>query len=129
MAHFLSDVVGRSTPFGLRIERRGVWLASSIEMAGDSKSRKQGLLGRDALAPGSGLVIAPSQGIHTFGMRFPLDIVCVARDGRVVKYRPSVAPRRIVLAFSAFAILELASGETVRAGLQVGERLIVDLAV
>jgi uncharacterized membrane protein (UPF0127 family) len=69
-------------------------------------------------------VIAPSQGIHTNGMRFPLDIVGVARDGRVVKCRPSVAPRRIVLALSAFAILELAEGESARAGLQLGDRLI-----
>jgi uncharacterized membrane protein (UPF0127 family) len=85
-------------------------------MAGDSESRRKGLLGRASLDPTTGFVIAPSQGVHTFGMRFAIDIVGVARDGRVVKIRPQVPPQRLVFAWTAFAILELAAGVVERPG-------------
>jgi uncharacterized protein len=127
VAHFLTNVLG-GAPFALKIERSGVLLGTAIRLAGDSATRKQGLLGQDALPPGSGLVIAPSQGVHTFGMRFAIDIVCVSRAGVVVKCRPAVAPRRLVLSWSAFAMLELAAGEAARAGLVIGDVLIPSLA-
>ncbi len=105
------------------IERSGRVLIPKLEVAGDSASRRKGLLGRDRLEPGCGVVIAPSQGVHTFGMRFAIDIVAVTRDGVVVKIRSHVPPRRIVVAFSAFAILELEAGAAATAELQVGDRL------
>ena len=107
------------------IERSGELLATRIEIAGDSASRRKGLLGRDRLEPGCGVVIAPSQGVHTFGMRFAIDVVAVSREGTVVKIRSHVPPRRIVLAFSAFAILELEAGASAVAQLEVGDRLFV----
>ena len=107
------------------IEGSGVSLAKRIEIAGDSASRRKGLLGRDHLDPDCGFVIAPSQGVHTFGMRFKIDIVAVARDGSVVKIRSHVAPRRIMIALSAFAIIELAAGVAQKAGVKVGDRLCV----
>lgn len=110
--------------WGLRIERTGGWLVRALEIASDSDSRKKGLLGRDALPPQIGFVIAPSQGVHTFGMRFPIDIVGVTRDGRVVKARGAVRPSRLVFALRAFAILELASGVAGAAGLAVNDVLI-----
>jgi uncharacterized protein len=124
MAHFLSGILHGDGPFGLQIERTGAWLGSALIIAGDSAARRQGLLGRDVLPRGSGLVIAPSQGVHTFGMRFPIDIVCVTRHGLVAKYHAAVRPRRLVLAWSAFAVVELAAGEAERAGLLNGDRLI-----
>lgn len=105
------------------IDGSGVVLATRIEVAGNSESRRRGLLGRDRLEPGCGLVIAPSQGVHTFGMRFAIDIVAVSREGVVVKIRSNVRPRRIVIALSAFAILELAAGTAALAQLKVGDRL------
>jgi uncharacterized protein len=107
------------------IERSGALLAERIEIAGDSASRRKGLLGRDRLEPGCAVVIAPSQGVHTFGMRFAIDIVAVARDGSVVKIRSHVPPRRIVMAWSAFAIIELNAGSAAAVQLQVGDRLRV----
>ncbi len=123
--HFLTPLFESRGPVGLRIERTGEWLVRVLETALDSRSRTRGLLGRDGLAPGSGLVIAPSQGIHTFGMRFALDIVGLARDGRVVTCRAAVQPRRVVFAWSAFAMLEIPPGEAGRASLRVGDRLVV----
>lgn len=123
MAHFLLPVLD-GAPFALMIERSGVSLGTAFSLAGDSASRRAGLMGREALPPGTGLVIAPSQGVHTFGMRFPIDVVCVNRAGVVVKCRSAVVPRRLVLAWSAFAMIEMAAGESARAGLVVGDVLL-----
>ena len=127
MGHFLAAVPEGAGPCGLHIERTGRWLVSSLVLAFDSETRRKGLLGRDSLGEGEGLVIAPSQGVHTFGMRFPIDIVGVDRDGRVVKVRASVPPRRIVLALSAFAMVELPAGRVARAGVEIGDRVSVRL--
>jgi uncharacterized membrane protein (UPF0127 family) len=124
--HFLADVLKRGGCYGLLIERSGVWLARTVEAAVDSETRKRGLLGRDALDPNSAIVIAPSQGVHTFGMRFNIDIVGVGRDGRVIKIREAVPPRRLVFSLRAFAIVEMAAGACTRMGLRVGDRLVAD---
>ncbi len=123
--HFLDPALATRGPWGLRIIRTGRWLATSAELAGTSSSRRSGLLGRDSLPAGHALVIAPTQGIHTFGMRFPLDIVGVARDGTVVKIRSSVPARRVVLALRAFAIVELTTGSAGAGDLKQGDRLEV----
>jgi uncharacterized protein len=122
--HFLTDALKTPGLWGLQIQRTGGWLVRTLEIAADSESRKKGLLGRDRLAPEVGVVIAPSQGVHTFGMRFPIDIIGVTRDGRVVKARSAVRPARLVFALRAFAILELAAGVAGEAGLAVDDILV-----
>lgn len=72
------------------------------------------------------LVIAPSQGVHTFGMKFPLDIVGVRRNGEVVSVQYGVKSRRIVLSLRAFAIVELSGGACGRKGVRVGDRLLAE---
>ena len=109
----------------LTIERTGAVLVRDLEVAGDSSSRRKGLLGRERLDPGCAVLIAPSQGVHTFGMRFAIDIVAVTRDGVVIKIRSNVPRRRIVMALKAFAIVELQSGAANAKDLRVGDRLLV----
>ena len=92
-------------------------LVDVLETAFDSASRRRGLLGRDGLPVDRGLVIAPCQTVHTFAMRFPIDIVAVSRDGRVLKITASVPPRRIAISWSAFAIIELAAASVKGSGL------------
>jgi hypothetical protein len=121
--HFLAGVLASDSAWGLRIERTGTWLATMPILAGSSASRRRGLLGRDAMAPGEALIIAPTQGVHTFGMRFRIDIVGVSRDGRVVSVRRAVPRRRIVFSWKAFAIIELPSGATDQAGVVEGDRI------
>ena len=123
MTHFLAGQLRGSPATSLTIERTGEPLATSVEIAGDSQSRKKGLLGRDGLDPGHAFVIAPCQGVHTFGMRFAIDVVAVSRDGTVVKTRANVRRNRIVIAFSAFAIIELPADALRTSGLMVGDRL------
>ena len=121
--HFLRNVLASPESCGLRVERTGEWLVTQVRLAIDSEQRRRGLLGRTGLEPGEGLVIAPSQGVHTFGMAFPIDIIGIARDGRIVRVREAVKPARLVFSWSAFAILELAAGAASRAGVRVGDQL------
>jgi uncharacterized membrane protein (UPF0127 family) len=100
-------------PYALHIVRSGLpsqVIASHVELAVDSESRRRGLLGRDRLDDGAALIIAPCNSIHTFFMRFAIDVVFVARDGRVLKTYAAVGPRRIAFRFGAFAVVELPAG-------------------
>ena len=96
-----------------------------MEGAFESASRKRGLLGRESLPPGHALIIAPSNLVHTFFMRFAIDIVFATRDGRVVKVRHSVPARRIVGALRGFAVIEMAAHELARSGTREGDALSV----
>ena len=125
-AHFLAPFLKREAPKPiLAIDPSSSPLATTVELALDSAARKRGLLGRDGLAPGHALVIAPCNGVHTFGMRFAIDVIFAARDGRVVKIAHAVPARRIAFALGAFAAIEMAAGEADRAGLRVGDRLTI----
>ena len=98
-------------------------VADTLLRAFDSESRRRGLLKRDFLADGSALVIAPTNAIHTFFMRFAIDVAFVAKDGRVLKLRRAMPPWRIAAAWGAFAVVELAAGALDRAGVQPGDLL------
>ena len=100
-------------------------MATTLEQAFDSASRKRGLLGRDGLPAGHALIIAPSNMVHTFFMRFPIDVLIASRDGRVVKARTSVPARRIVGALRGFAVIEMAANELARSGTLAGDRIVV----
>jgi len=122
MASFLSEVAAApESSFELVLERTGQVVVPALEVAVDSAARKKGLLGRDSLADGTGLVIAPTNAVHTFFMRFPIDIVFLSRSGKVVKVCPAVRAWRMAVAFSAYAVLELGAGRAGLAGLKVGD--------
>lgn len=124
--HFLEPLLARSAGAqALWIDGRDVPLATTVETAFDAASRKKGLLGRDGLAEGAALVIAPCSGVHTFAMRFPIDVIFVRRDGRVVKVRRAMPAGRMSASLGAFATVEMSAGAADRAGLQVGDRLVV----
>lgn len=56
------------------------------------------------------MIIAPTNAIHTFFMKFPIDVLFVAKDGRVVKIREALPPWRIAGGWGAFCVIELAAG-------------------
>ena len=124
MSHFLSPLVSNpDQAWSVRNLTSGRVLVSRLEAAFDSATRKKGLLGRDRLEPGAGLVIAPCGGIHTCFMRFPIDVVFVARDGRVVKVRADVKPWRLAIALSAFCVIELPANTAACTETRAGDRL------
>jgi uncharacterized membrane protein (UPF0127 family) len=73
-------------------------------------TRRKGLLGRDGLSAGEGLWILPCEAVHTFCMRFPIDLVYLDRKHQVKKVRSDVRPWRLSACLSAHSVLELASG-------------------
>jgi uncharacterized membrane protein (UPF0127 family) len=101
-------------------------VARTLLAAFDSKSRRKGLLGRDSLPEGSALIIAPSQAIHTFSMRFAIDVAFVSKDGLVLKVRQAVPPRRIAVSWRAFAVVELPAGALEASDTRPGDRLQVE---
>src|SRR5579872_3895077 len=104
-----------TTGFRLINRRTGQVLAAQVEAALDSKSRRRGLLGLDRFPAGRALIIAPTNAIHTWFMRFAIDVIFVARDGRVVKVRQQLKPWRLSGALRGFAVIELPGGTLVSA--------------
>jgi uncharacterized protein len=84
----------------------------------------RGLLGRASLPPGEGILLRPAGSVHTFFMRFPIDVVFLDKEERVVGIEPAVPPWRTAGRRGAKAVVELAAGECDRRGLRVGDRLL-----
>jgi uncharacterized membrane protein (UPF0127 family) len=108
--------------------RSGRCLAHSLIGAFDSASRRTGLLGRDGLDQGHALIIAPTSGIHTFFMRFAIDVAFVRRDGRVVSIRHAMKPWRIAIALGAHAAVELPAGTLAGSDTVRGDALVITAA-
>jgi hypothetical protein len=83
----------------------------------------RGLLGRDELPRGEGILLRPAGSIHTFFMRFSIDAVFVDRDGVVLSIERDLGPWRTARQRGAKAVLELAAGTTLESDLEVGQRL------
>jgi uncharacterized membrane protein (UPF0127 family) len=102
---------------------RHTLLASSAELADRGEKRRKGLLGRERLLPGEGLWILPCEAVHTFGMRFPIDLVYLDRHHRIKKVRSNVPPWRLSACLAAHSVLELASGTIRDTQTKPGDRL------
>ena len=87
-------------------------------------ARMRGLLGRKELPSGEGILLKPSGSVHTFFMRFPIDVVFLDRELRVVVIAPDVPPWRMRGARGAKAVLELTAGEASRRALTEGQALV-----
>ena len=111
----------------IRNTRNGRDLAHDLLTAFDSKSRRVGLLRHQTLPEGSAMLIAPSNAVHTFFMRFPIDVAFVTRDGRIVKTYASLKPWRMAAAFSAYAVVELPAGTLARNDTAAGDVLSIEL--
>ncbi len=107
----------------IRNATRGVLLADRADVADTSRKRRTGLLKHDRLPDGEGLWIAPCEGVHTFGMKFAIDVLFLSSKKTVLKIRPAMPPRRISLCLRAHSVLELPAGAAARTGTQPGDQL------
>ena len=97
-------------------------VAARVEWAGTSAQRRRGLLGRDGLDPEESIYLAPCEWIHTFRMRFPIDVAFLARDGRVLALHHNLKPNRISkLVLRAQGVLELSAGRLRATDTEVGD--------
>jgi uncharacterized membrane protein (UPF0127 family) len=87
--------------------------------------RLRGLLGRDHLDRGEGMLLAPEWAIHSAFMRFPIDALFLDADMRVLSIVEHMGPWRVESNRKAKAVLELAAGEATARGVKEGDQLLV----
>ena len=99
-------------------------LGEAIEVAATAAQRVRGLLGRECLEDGQGLLFRGCSSLHTFFMRFPIDIIFTDKDGRVLKTAISVKPFKLVAApLRAYYAIELPEGAIKRSNTVVRDQL------
>jgi uncharacterized membrane protein (UPF0127 family) len=104
------------------------WLATKVAKADKFLTRVVGLLKRRHLGPEEALWLVPSKGIHTLGMKFPIDVIFLDKDKRVVNLVPSLAPYSATgIHLKAHSVLELPSGTIMKSHTEVGDQLDVSL--
>ena len=103
--------------------RTGQVVAEHLATAFDSTSRNKGLLGRQTFEQGHALIIAPSNAIHTWFMRFPIDVAYVRKNGQIIKTKNSLGPWRLSAALGVFAVIELPAGALQASGTKSGDEL------
>jgi uncharacterized membrane protein (UPF0127 family) len=87
-------------------------------------TRFVGLLGTQRLDPGCGLLIEPSSGIHTFGMRFPIDVVALDSHMRVIGLWENLGPWRIAAVhWRTRSVLELRAGTIQASRIELRDQL------
>lgn len=90
------------------VKGTGRELAAQVELADSLFTRMKGLLGRDSLADGLCLWIKPCKGVHTFFMRFPIDVLFLDKEWRVVEIVRNLPPNRMTPVYAkAASVLEL----------------------
>lgn len=106
---------------------RNTLVAGKTAVADTFFRRLKGLLGESSLPEGAALVIKPCSAIHTFGMRFAIDVIFLDRNNRVVKTCAAVKPNKVFIGSRNAAVaIELPVGSIERAGVSVGDRLSVE---
>lgn len=100
-------------------------LARRLAVAATLGSRAWGLLGRQGLAEGEGLLIRPCQGVHTFLMKFPIDVVFLDRENRIIHTVQNLQPNRMTkVLLRASSVIELPAGTVFHSGSGVGNQIV-----
>jgi uncharacterized protein len=110
----------------VRNQTRGTVLGDAVDVADTSSTRRTGLLKHDRLDPGTGLWIVPCESVHTFFMKFPIDLVYVNKQKIVCKVRHAVPAWRMSMCLAARSILELPAGMAERTQTQPGDQLVFE---
>ena len=105
------------------------WLATKVRKADNFLTRLVGLLKRTHLGPEEALWLMPSKGIHTIGMKFPIDVVFLTRDNHVVGLMSGLPPYRIsALHLRGYSVLELPNGTIKKSRTELGDQFEISLA-
>ena len=110
-------------------QSRGTVLCARLENAGGVAGQSKGLLGRDGLEPGAGMLFensrfTPMMWMHMFFMRFAIDIVFLGRGDKVIRISRRLRPWRVsAMVFGARRALELEAGAAEKSSTQVGDQI------
>jgi uncharacterized membrane protein (UPF0127 family) len=109
---------------GLVVPRTGEVIAERVLWARTPRERARGLLGRDALGPGDALILERARQVHTFGMRYPIDVCFCDRAWNVLHVVAPMRPHRVTRWVArAFFVVETRAGRL--GALQPGDQLSV----
>lgn len=104
-------------------------IADRVRVADTFFSRLRGLLGMATLPDGDALLIKPCNSVHTVGMRYPIDVVFLDRDTRVLKVVQNLPPWRAAACAKSAMVLELPAGTVFRTGTEAGHSLTLLVGV
>ena len=108
---------------------RGCVVGDQVRVADGVWTRLVGLLGSASLAPGAGLLLHPSQGVHTLGMRYAIDVVFLSPDFKVVALRERLKPFRMTsMIWHSASVLELPAGTIRSCRIEVEDQLVFEPA-
>lgn len=103
---------------------RGKSLASRLRVAHTAWTRMRGLLGCPPLQSGEGLWIRPSQGVHTFGMKYPIDVLFLNSKKHVVGLYENLQPYRVTkIRFDTRSVIELPALTISQSGTRIGDQI------
>lgn len=102
---------------------KGTTLADRADKANTSEKRRKGLLKHTSLPKGEALWIAPCEAIHSFWMKFAIDVLYLNKKKKVLKIRHSMVPWRISACLRAHSVLELPAGMAKETQTQKGDQL------
>jgi uncharacterized membrane protein (UPF0127 family) len=102
-------------------------LADRATVADNFWRRLRGLLGRDSLEAGEGLVITPCNSVHMLGMRFPLDVLYLDRKGTVLRTLPELRPGQCgPVVWRSHVAVELPAGTIAATGTLPGDQVALE---
>ena len=104
------------------------WLATKVRKADSFITRLVGLLKRTNLGPEEALWLTPSKGVHTVGMKFPIDVVFLDKDNVVLGIISGLVPYRVTgVRLKGHSVLELPKGTLKKSRTEVGDQLEISL--
>src|ERR1041385_2935258 len=110
----------------VRNQTRKTVLAEAADTADTSAKRRTGLLKHERLEAGDGLWIVPCESVHTFFMKFPIDLVYLDKRNKVKKVRHAVPAWRLSACLFAHSVLELPAGTLKQTGTVAGDELSIE---
>ena len=102
---------------------KGTTLADRADIADTGPARNRGLLKHTGLADGEGLWIVPCEGVHSFLMKFAIDVVFINKKRVVTKVRTNMMKNRIAVSFRAHSTIELPVGTIEKTRTAAGDQL------
>ena len=105
------------------------WLATKVRKADNFLTRLVGLLKRTHLGPEEALWLMPSKGIHTIGMKFPIDVVFLNKEYYVLGLISGMHPYRVSgVHMRGYSVIELPNGTIRKSRTEIGDQLEISLA-
>ena len=107
--------------------RTGTTLATNVKVADNLFTRMKGLLGKKGLPIGEALWIKPCFSVHTFFMKFPIDVIFLNKKNQVIAAISNLTPNRMTRLFpQSFSVLELPTGMIDASNTQIGDKIDIE---